>query len=111
MKHEIDGCKIILESGKVVGFKFPIAETLVFEEGIVVMLDVPPKSGFNENVYGINFDGQILWQIAARKYVYDDSPYTGIGYKNGMAALYNWDGLESVVDPKTGKVLEEDYRK
>ena len=110
-EHTVTGKKIIFHDGKVVDFEFPIAKTVACGECLVVLLDVPIGMKFNENVSGIDCNGRVLWQIEKKKYVYEDSPYTEISQKEGNIVLYNWDGLEIVVDPKTGRIVEEKYGK
>ena len=96
---------------KRIKFPHPIAEVLEFQNIAIVMLAPKLKSAFNENVYGVDYKGNILWQIQQRKYVYEDSPYTGIIREGENVRLFNWDGAELIVDPSTGRILNEEYRK
>jgi len=88
-------------------FTGEIDKVLDFESIFVVMIKVPPKGKCNENVFGISPEGTINWQIQPRSYVYKDSPYTGMCRVQDKVKLFNWDGLELVVDPESGKILEE----
>ena len=74
---------------------------------LVVRLDVPPGARFNENVFGVDREGRILWQVPRRPYAYADSPYTGMEPKNDRVVLLNWDGLQLSVACRTGHVLAE----
>jgi len=65
----------------------------------------------NQNVFGVDRKGTVIWQVQARKYRLSDSPFSGIGTEGGLARLYNWDGTVLCVDPLTGEVLETDYAK
>lgn len=103
--------KVILSSGKDVAFSYPIAKALEFEDAVVVMLDVPPGGRMNENVFGINGDGQILWQIEKKPSPYPDSPYLDLNRIDANAKIGNWSGDEYVIEPATGKILEERYTK
>ncbi len=49
-----------------------------FEKALVVRIHPEATKFLNENIFGILYDGKILWQIKPIKYVYKDSPYTGM---------------------------------
>lgn len=101
------GCEVILSTGKSLKFDHPVAEILPFERAAVVRLNSPVGSAENENVYGIDYEGEVLWRVPRRRTVYQDSPYTGMRAEADRVRLFNWDGLELLIDPTTGGVLEE----
>lgn len=101
--------EIKFSSGVSYKFKFSIAEIKVFEKIVIVRLDIPAKVIHNENVYGISENGELIWQIEKIGHIYDDSPYTGMAVKENKLILYNWDGLEVKIDPKTGKVFSKSF--
>ncbi len=103
--------KLKFSSGASYNFKYPIDEIKICEKIVIVRLDIPPKVILNENVYGISENGELLWQIEKLDHIYEDSPYTGMTLKEGKLILYNWDGLEVNIDPKTGKVISKSYGK
>jgi hypothetical protein len=91
-----------------VPFRYPIAKILDYDGVIVVLLEIPTGAKFNENVYGIDLTGNVLWRVPEKRYVYEDSPYTDIVRDGDDVVLFNWDGLQLTVEPKTGSVLSED---
>jgi hypothetical protein len=98
--------------GKKVGFSYPIAQMLEFPEVIVIRLEVPPDSRFNENVFGIDYDGKTLWQIPPQQHIREDSPYTNINYEqDDKAGCYNWDSTLYIVEPRTGKIIDKHFLK
>ena len=101
----------ITASGVDVSFQWPIAEVVAFDDVLVVRVEPAPGSCFNENVFGVEGDGSVIWEIEKRKHVYDDSPYTSILAQNGNVKLFNWDGDELLVDPKNGRVISVGYGK
>ncbi len=103
--------KIIFQNGKEVAFDYPIGETLDFQDVIVLRLKLPLEVIFNENVFGLSRDGKILWQISKQKHIDEDSPYTQLSYQNNKAGLYNWDASLYIVEPFSGKVIEERFLK
>jgi hypothetical protein len=106
-KFRVEGGRLVFDSGKVGSFKYDVAEAVGFDAAVVARLEVPTGVVLNENVYGLGYDGQMLWQVPARKHVYTDSPYTKIARRGDAVVLSNWDGLELTLDPETGRVLGE----
>ncbi len=102
----------LIITGKQVPFQYPIAEMLNFPEVIVVRLEVPPRSRFNENIFGVGYDGKVLWQIVPQQHIREDSPYTGINYEpDNKAGCYNWDSTLYIIEPETGKVIDKQFLK
>lgn len=104
-----DNLLTLLRTGSVVSFPWPVGDVLEFNEIFVVRLEPEPGSCFNENVFGVTPNGTVAWVMAKRKHVYDDSPYTSALKKDSLVKLFNWDGEELVIDPKSGEVLSEGY--
>lgn len=98
---------IAFENGATATFPLPVAQALSFDDVAVARLDVPHGQIFNENVYGLSRDGQIIWQVPARTHVYEDSPYVNLARTGGRVILTNWDGMELTLDPATGQILAE----
>jgi hypothetical protein len=97
-----------------VGSKFPFvfrSPKYSIATVIIALLEIPTGAKFNENVYGIDLTGNVLWQVPKKRYVYEDSPYTDIVRDGDNVVLFNWDGLQLTVEPKAGGVLREDYRR
>ncbi len=110
-RFKVENKTLILEAGMSVTFDYRIVDTAAFDDAIVVRLNSPSDKHFNENVFGVGYDGKILWQIEEKGHVYDESPYTYIGRKGNKAELFNFDGLELVVEPSTGKILHQQWGK
>jgi len=109
--YKVLGNTLIFQSGGKVIFDYPIGETLDFQDAIVVRLELPLGVIFNENVFGLSYDGKVLWQISKQKHIEEDSPYTQLSYQNDKAGLYNWDASLYIAEPVTGEVIEERFLK
>jgi|GEM_PF-1467202 len=110
--YSVNGRVLTLtRTGAAVSFSWPIRDVIEFDGIFVVLLVPDPGSCFNENVFGVTADGRIIWTIEQRKHVYDDSPYTSVLKKDDHVKLFNWDGDELIVDPKSGAVVAEGYGK
>jgi hypothetical protein len=99
---------ILFDSGKHVKLDLPITKAIACASSVVVLLEVPTGSVLNENVMALDTNGQFLWQVLPRTYVYDDSPYTDIRCEGTVVKLTNWDGVNLFVDPTTGQVIGKD---
>ncbi len=100
-----------LDSVNHVQFSFEIKQVENFGDLLVVRLKVPVGITYNENVFGVSYDGRILWQIEKLKYIYKDSPFTGMVREGDYIKLCNWDGTDLIVDPNTGKIISKGYSK
>jgi hypothetical protein len=89
---------------KTVEFQYDISGTQKFDDCLVVMIDPPKHVLLNENIFGLSYEGKMLWQIEKIEHVDVDSPYTGLGLEDSQLTVYNWDGCDYLVDPKTGKI-------
>lgn len=105
MNLQIRDNVVILPNGKEVRFEHAVAQTVDFPDAVVIRLKIPSGANLNENVFGISIEGQLLWQIAKEEHVYSQSPYTGMTREGDNVRLFNWDGLELVVHPRTGKIV------
>ena len=99
-------------SGKTLSFKFDIAEYIELNNIIVVRLKVPTDIIFNENIFGVNTDGKIVWQIVSREFMHKNSPYTNMKkVNNSRVNLSNWDGTQVLINPNNGNILDEKWVK
>lgn len=106
--------KLLIEDDEIV-FDFSIDSYIEIEGMLIVLLDIPPKIKYNENVFGVSlFERKIKWQIEKRKYPLEkftklNCNYNGIVAYENKARLNNWCDTYLLVDPLTGKILEEGY--
>lgn len=90
-------------------FKFPIRQVLAFVDCLVVRIEPDSSQVYNENVFGINKDGKLLWQIQSIPHVYANSPYTNISKDGVFLKIHNWDGTDLTVEPYSGKITKKDF--
>jgi len=110
MQYSING-NILIVGNVTHPFQFPIDSYLEIEGMVVVLLDIPPKVRYNENVFGVSLVDNHVWQITKIEHHPDYKqmcPFVGLGLKDGNLRLNNWCDKYYIVDPWTGKILEED---
>jgi hypothetical protein len=105
MLESIQGNGIVLASGAVAAFPFPVADAIEFDDVIVVRVQPPRGTIFNENVFGIQRNGRQIWQIQREYPPTEDVPWGGLENRNGEAWLSNWQSRLVWVNPNTGAVL------
>lgn|SRR5690554_5752998 len=99
-------------NGKKISFNFDVVEYIELESVIVIRLKIPTNVIFNENVFGLNKDGKIIWQIEQKKFMYENSPYTNMKKINNYKVnLSNWDGTQILINPINGNILDEKWVK
>jgi hypothetical protein len=109
-KIETDINKIFLDGNLLVTFDYEIKEFIAFENVIVICLNYY-YAPFNENVFGINYIGEVLWQISKYTSVEDrKSSFVGLNRENENSCwAVNWDGTSLLLDITTGKVLNDKW--
>lgn len=105
---------LIINNGgkkKRINFLSKIKQIELFDKVVVVRIDPKLDKFLNENIFGVSYDGEILWQIEKLKYAYKDSPFTGMGREGDFIALCNWDGTDLIVNPETGAIISKAWSK
>ena len=113
-KYEVDKNAIII-GGKRVEFEYDIEDIKEIEGIIAVLLD---SSGvhFSNNVFGLNQDGDLLWQIQDPSEVYNVIPH-GVPYvairinEAKQLEAFDWGSMKYTVDLKTGKIIDSRWTK
>ena len=91
-----------------IDFKYRIKDILEISDMLIVFLESPRETVFNENVFGVDLpEKKIKWQIAKLRYDTGvDCPFVGGKYYNEQLYLHNWCDIYLIVDPVTGEILE-----
>ena len=106
--YEIDLQSIRFSNGKRYRFPAEIAETLDFEESIIVRL-ASDHLGTGQNIYGLDWRGNLLWKMPSPRSFDVRSPYVGLFRKGSFVEVLNWDGHILTLHPQHGTILAEDF--
>ena len=106
--YELDHRSIRFSNGKRYQFPGEIAEIIDCEEAIVVRLE-SNSLGPSENVFGLDYSGNFLWQIPKASSFQAIHPYVSLSRKGGYVDVLNWDGHILTVNPKSGIALQENF--
>jgi outer membrane protein assembly factor BamB len=105
MGYSVRGKTIRLENKRTRTFAFPIGDVIEIEGTLVICLKIPMRRKFNENVFAIDREGTLLWQVEPKPRHVANSPYVGLTRQGRRVRLHNFDGMIYDVDPKTGAVV------
>lgn len=91
----------------------PVREILFSLKVCIVRLEAPPGRIFNENVFGLDQAGEIIWTIEAARHVYPDSPYTEIHLDADPRFVWasTWDGAKRKIDVASGRTVAAQFAK
>lgn len=89
---------------KIGEFKYPIRSILYLEYKMIVLLEVPSNEFFSENVFCINNDGEVLWQIEKNEMLHPFSSYYELALRNNSLFVFS-SGIERKIDIDSGKIL------
>jgi outer membrane protein assembly factor BamB len=104
--YKIDQKTIMFPNGVRALFIGEVAQTIDFEDAIVVRLGYAPVVTVN-NVYGLDMRGKLLWQIPHPRSFAPENPYVSLSRKGGFVEALNWDGHLVTLHPKLGTILQE----
>lgn len=105
--YTIRGGDIQFANGATVTFPYPVAESLLFDDVLVVRLDIPFDVIYNENVFGIDLSGKIRWQISPCYPKTEDGRFGGLHRDRTLAVVSNYRGLRVCLNPWTGEVRDK----
>jgi hypothetical protein len=106
--YEIEPRSLVFSGGKRCCFAGDIAGIISFDETIVVRLVDDPISVLN-NVFGVDYRGNLVWQIPHPVSFTLQRPYVTVTKNCGHVNALSWDGHIVTVHPKSGIILNEDY--
>ena len=110
LEYKTSGNEIHFRNGKIARFEHPVSEILPFGDFLVVLIWPPLETAYNENIFGVDLSGNILWQIEPQ---YPNTEKNGafgaIEDIDGYAVVSNIKNLVLYLDPTTGKVVKRKY--
>lgn len=109
--YSIENGILRLDESVEVRFDWPVREAIEVDGVIVVRTESPPGRINNRNVYGVLLDGNVVWRVQPVATVYEDSPFVSLIHQGENVVLGNWDGMEIVIDARTGKEVSRRYRR
>ena len=111
--YSVRGNTIVLNNGKTINFDYPIFEKEVIDiDGIIiVVLEIPPRINYNNNVFALNLNGEIIWRINFTKeqLFSQEKNCSFVGAflnKEGQLILFNWCDTAFIINPKNGEILD-----
>lgn len=107
--YTVDMETIRFSSGIEHTFPGEIMETLDFEDTIVIRVGGADPLVAIQNVYGLDYDGNLRWRIPLETSFATYRPYVCIYRQGDYVEALNWDGHTVRLDPRRGFILSEGY--
>jgi hypothetical protein len=113
MDYTTKSNNITFTNGYSIDFEFPIKETLLV--GNVIVVESPYDVRYPQNVFAISSSGDFLWRISDTELFYDgpDPCFFNdaiLNEKNELV-LFNWCDTAVVVDIESGSVIRKYHTK
>ncbi len=109
MLMDSDVSKQLIINGKSIYiFDYDIAEFIIYANKVLVRLDVLAKnSKLNENVYCLDMNGNIIWQMEQISRISQDSPIVDMRLENhNTLKVIDWSGEYFILDVNNGKIID-----
>jgi hypothetical protein len=102
--YDYSGYELIMKStGAKVSFEREINKVLVCQNMLIVLVERGPSD--KENIFGVNINGDIIWQIERMNREIMCSSFTNIALKNEKLMAYNRNDCVYNIDPMTGRIF------
>ncbi len=104
---------VLTVENRVVTLPYPTAQALNFNELVVVRVEPDIGKIYNKNIFALDGDGKIKWQIAESPHGTEvDKPYTSIFITTENELLAgNWNGVDYIVSAEDGSISTKSFNK
>lgn len=100
---------ILINESQTIYLPYKIESFLVFDKIIVLLFQIEENDfDFNRNIIGYNESGNEVWKIKADLSNYR---YVGINRERKKLVAVNFSTNTLIINPETGEVLKEEWRK
>ena len=106
--YNIEGKRINFKAGNSIEFDSPILRSIFFDDSVIVVLDVSVNVICNRNIFAINLNGEIIWQIekSEKLDLIGDCPFINICIESNKLVAFNWCGFKYSIDPRVGVITD-----
>lgn len=106
------GNSIYVNNFIIYNFEYNIRDFKIVSSKILILLESPPNSFHNENIYCIDESGNVIWQVEKITHIYPDSPYDKIIVSKGdVLQGYNYDGCVYNILIDSGRIISRKFLK
>lgn len=116
MNYSFKNEYLIKNDKKYYRFDWPIKSIIYFNEHdvVIVLLDRECYRKNNRNIFCIDGESKLIWQIPDIELVTinsEISPYTKIVKVDNLVKAFNWDGTILKLDPISGEIVDNSWTK
>lgn len=94
-----------------INFQYEILQVKEIGSLLIITLDIPANSNDIDNVYAVNSDCEMIWQIQSREKFqknYFKVPYVGVSIQGELIKAIDFYGARFLVDPRNGSIVGRD---
>lgn len=104
---------VLIMADKVIELPCPVIQALDFQRLIIVRVDPAFGEIYNRNIFALDANGEVKWQIAESPHgTEDDKPYTSLGINDGTELIVgNWNGVGYTVSLGDGSITVNSFNK
>ncbi|MEX2316269.1 MAG: hypothetical protein WD669_03895 [Pirellulales bacterium] len=107
LPFDIDGNEMRFPNGKIARFDFPVRGVLQIGDILIAEIWPPRGTACNENIFGVDMTGSILWQIEPQYPKADTTgTFGGLHRVGDFAVVSNVRNDMLYLDPTTGRVVK-----
>lgn len=100
---------ILINENEILYLPYKIEAFLVFDKTIVLLFQIEKnESDFSQNIIAYNKLGKEVWKIKADS---SNNRYVGINREKKLLTAVNFSTNTLIINPETGEVLKEEWRK
>jgi len=112
MSIEISNNKVYLCNNLIYEAKYSIKSFIEINDRIILLIDSPLKSKYNENVVCIDVYGKIVWSVPKVTHIYEDTPYDLIKLLDDMRLeACNCDSHTYIINIESGEIINRRFVK
>ncbi|ATW25758.1 hypothetical protein [Candidatus Formimonas warabiya] len=105
---------VLTVNGHTVSFSFPVRTVKEMDCLLVVLLAIPFDRLVYDNVYAVDSQGEILWQIQNAQEIFPGKnrlPYENMMIREGKIVVSDFYGARFFVNPANGEIIGRDQVK
>jgi hypothetical protein len=101
----------ILKDGKpIIKLEADAIDSVLIDHVIVILMKKVPEDT-DRNIVCYDFEGKFRWRVSSPLKIHSENYYVGIELRDNQLYAYSISGIEHLLNPNTGEILETELVK